>query len=305
MAVRPEMNALAEAIWAAVAAPDVEPGSPAAYRRWRAGYDAFGDGLPRPGDIRIEPVVAGSCPTERVVPTSGSTDRVVLFAHGGGYVIGSPVSHRNFAAHLAVRSGATVVLPAYRLSPEWKAGAAVEDFFGAYVDLLDRGHDPSSVVVGGDSAGGGVALATLLAIRDGGLPRPGRAILLSPWLDMTRLETGSRVTFAAEPMYDAGFTLMMAAAVVGDGDPADHRVSPLLADLEGLPPLLVHTGQEEAMRDDADRVARRARSAGVPVTLRVWDGAGHNFQVFPGFFPAGGLAWDALDDIAAFVSSSR
>ncbi|WP_395693512.1 alpha/beta hydrolase [Nocardioides sp.] len=302
MSVRPEMRALAEAIWAAVATEEVEPGSPAALSAWRQGYDQFGQELPLPPGTSVRRLMLGSRPGELVTVGGAEPTRLVVFVHGGGYIVGSPTSHRSFAAHLAATAGVAVLLPDYRLSPEVTYGSAVEDVVLAFEHMLANGWDERSVVLGGDSAGGGVALAVTMTLRDRGRPVPSGLVLLSPWADMTHLDHGSRVTYGDEPMYDRDFTHLMANAVIGDGDPADPLVSPVLGDFTGLPRILVHVGSVEAMRDDGERVVERARAAGVDATLRVWPGAGHNFQVFPSFFPQDSMAWSALRDIAAFVA---
>lgn len=302
MKVGPGGHRLAAAVWAAVSAEGVEPFSAEAYRRWREGYDRFGDGLPRPASTRIAQVHTGATDAELVTSAPGRQERMLLHAHGGGYVLGSPVSHRCLAGHLAARIGGGVLLPRYRLSPESRYPDAVHDVLAAYRHLLDQGHDAASIVLGGDSAGGGIALATLFRIRDAALPLPAGLVMLSPWADMTRPGAGSRLANADDPLYDADFFTVMTAAVVGDGDPADPMVSPVNGDFTALPPILVHVGSGEALRDDGELVAERAAQAGVDVTLRVWDGAGHNFQVFPGFFEPGDPAWEALDDIGRFIT---
>jgi monoterpene epsilon-lactone hydrolase len=224
---------------------------------------------------------------------------VVLYLHGGGYVIGSPRSHRHLAAAIARAAGARALLLDYRRAPEHPFPAAVDDALAAYRWLLESaGVAPGHVVVAGDSAGGGLTVATLLAARDAGLPQPAAGVCISPWADLT-CSLGSYTTKAAvDPVVDTGLVQKMATAYLGAADPRTPLASPLHADLRGLPPLLVQVGGDEVLLDDARELAARAKRAGVDATLEVWDAMVH---VWHWFLPMLDEAPAAIDRIGAFV----
>ncbi|MEZ4552303.1 MAG: alpha/beta hydrolase [Dehalococcoidia bacterium] len=221
---------------------------------------------------------------EWVYAPDADTARRVLFLHGGGYVMGSPTTHRELAGRLSRASGAAVLLLDYRLAPEAPFPAAVDDTFHALTWMRTHGPDdeaPSAAVaVAGDSAGGGLALATLVNVRDRGLPLPCAGLLMSPWADM--LASGeSYVRFGVGNLHT------MAAAYLNGADPRHPLASPVHADLAGLPPLMVQVGEAEAFLDDSTTLAARARQAGVDVTLEVWPEMIHVFQSYAPVIPEG------------------
>jgi acetyl esterase/lipase len=250
-----------------------------------------------PQGASVTPADANGVPGEWVVADTATRDAVLLYLHGGGYCIGSPRTHRGLAARVSREAGAAVLLLDYRLAPEHPHPAAVDDAVAAYRFLLDR-HDPSRVAIAGDSAGGGLTFTTLVAARDRGLPMPAAAAAISPWAD---LECNSE-TYATrgdlDPMCTAAGLKRMADWFVAGGDPRDPLVSPVHADLAGLPPLLVHVGDHEVLLDDSRRLADNAASAGVDVTLEVWPEMVHVWHAFAGMVPE---ADDAVARLGAFM----
>jgi monoterpene epsilon-lactone hydrolase len=247
--------------------------------------------------VRVEPCDAGGVPAEWVSPLEGETSRHFLYLHGGGYIVGSPRSHRDLLARIALKSRARVLGVDYRLAPEHPFPAAIEDAVSAYRFLLDSGVDPKRVIVGGDSAGGGLAVATLLTLRDARLPLPAGAVLLSPWLDLEGAGQ-SVVSNAPFDWIDEDYMRRCARDYLGAVSPREPRASPVHADLAQLPPMLLQVGGAEILLDDARSFAARAHEAGVELTLEVWDDMFHAFHLFAALVPEGRRAIRA---IAAFV----
>ncbi len=222
----------------------------------------------------------------------------LLYLHGGGYYFCSPTTHRPLVFALTARAGVRSFSAEYRLAPEHPFPAAHDDAFAAYASLLAAGVDPASIVVAGDSAGGGLALALLVALRDRGVPLPAGAVLFSPWTDLAATGETLRTNDGADPMF-AGVALGRAARFyVGEASATDPYVSPLYAEMDGLPPLLIQAGSTEVLLDDSRRFAERAQAAGVDVELQVWPRMPHVWQMSVPFVPEAGRA---LDDAAAFV----
>lgn len=226
---------------------------------------------------------------------------VLLYLHGGGFIGCSPETHRPLVASLVRRLQGEAFVPAYRLAPEHPHPAALHDAMAAYRHLVhDRGIAPSRIVITGDSAGGGLALALVMALRDDGEPLPAGVAMFSPWTDLAG--TGPSLDENSDrcAMF-AGETIRRASHFyLGDMDPMHPLVSPLFGDFGGLPPLLLHASQDEVLRDDATRVADRARQAGVPVTLRLWRHVPHVWQFFAAVLPE---ARESLHDAVAFIQS--
>ena len=234
----------------------------------RAQYERAEKVFPTPPEVKVERVSAPVAPAEWLRPPGAVAGRVVLYLHGGGYVIGSPRSHRHLAAAIAVAGQASALLLDYRLAPEHPYPAAIEDATAAYRWLVDQGIAPGRIVIAGDSAGGGLTVATLMALRDARLPRPAID-------EMARAYLGA--TAARAPL-----------------------ASPLFADLRDLPPLLIHVGSDEVLLDDAVQLADRAKVAGVDATLEVWDRMIH---VWHWFLPMLDEAQSAVDGIGRFVQA--
>ena len=266
----------------------------------RAQYERAEKVFPIPADVKIERVSAPAAPAEWLRPPSAVAGRVVLYLHGGGYVIGSPRSHRHLAAAIASAGAASALLLDYRLAPEHPFPAAVDDAVAAYRWLLDQGIAPGHIVIAGDSAGGGLTVATLLALRDVSGPLPAGGVCISPWVDLTCSGASYRTKAEVDPIVTSGPIEEMARAYLGDRDRRTPLASPLFADLRGLPPLLIHVGSDEMLLDDAIQLSERARQAGVTATLEVWDRMIH---VWHWFLPMLEEAESAVASIGRFIRS--
>ena len=252
---------------------------------------------PPPEGTNVEPVDAGGVPAEWINAPDADAGHVILYLHGGGYCIGSLNTHRNMAARVSAATGSFVLLADYRLAPEHPHPAAVDDGVEVYRWLLQHGSDPTRMAIMGDSAGGGLVVATLLALRDRGEPLPGAAVCMSPWVDLG-CATETYTTHAElDPMCSPELLQGMAAHYLAGGDPSAPLVSPVHADLADLPAMLIQVGSAEVLLDDARTLARRAEEAGVDVTLEVWDDAIHVFQAMAGVPEAE----EALARIGEFV----
>lgn len=281
--------------------PAFSPRVPARVKRpWLRAVGAAVNLTPR--GTSIEAVAMGGVAAERVtVGSPGDNvlgDNVVLYLHGGAYVFGSPATHRSVTGHLARATGAAVYAVDYRLAPEHPCPAAVEDATAAYRWLLDQGVAAERIVIAGDSAGGGLALATALRLRDAGTPLPAGLLTISPWVDLTGSGESVARIGASDPMIPVPGLHHSARDYLAGRPPEDPVASPLYADLSGLPPLYVQVGSDEILYADAERVAERAREAGVAVTHKVFDQLWHVFQLHAGALPA---ATAAIDELAAFA----
>lgn len=251
-----------------------------------------------PSGITLTPIVAGGVDAAWVESATAASGRVLLFLHGGGFNSGSWFTHRELAARLSLASGARVLLLNYRLAPEHPCPAAIEDAAAGYQWLLDQGCDPAQIVIGGDSSGGGLVLATLVWLRDHGLPLPVAGVLLSPWVDLTMSGASVQHRAALDPLTTLRGFQRAAAWYVGPSDLNQPLASPLYADLHGLPPLLIQVGDHELLLSDATRLAEQARASGVEVTLEVWDEMWHVWQAWAGALPEG---QQAIERIGAFI----
>jgi monoterpene epsilon-lactone hydrolase len=264
----------------------------------RAGMEAMAGAAVIPTDVQCEKVSAGGVAAEWVVADSADRTRVILYLHGGAYVIGSINTHRELASRLTRAAAARVLVIDYRLGPEHPHPAAVDDAVAAYRWLLSQGVSPARISVGGDSAGGGLTVATLVAVRDAGLPMPAAGVCLSPWVDLEGIGESMTTKAAVDPMVQRDGLLKMAAAYLGGQSPRTPLASPLYANLSGLPPLLIQVGTAETLLDDSTRLAERARKAGVQVTLEPWEDMIHVFQAFASMLPEGR---QAIEGIGEFV----
>jgi acetyl esterase/lipase len=258
---------------------------PVTLEEQRAQAEMFGTGTAEPHGVRYEPVDAGGVPAEWVIPDGADESRVIQYLHGGGYVLCSMKTHSRFVGHLAKATGCRALNVDYRLAPEHPHPAAVTDSVTAYRWLLDQGISPSHLAVSGDSAGGGLTMATVLKIRDEGLALPAAAVPMSPWVDLDG--TGDSMTTRADVdllVSDVGLK-EMASMFIGDGDSRDPYASPLQADLTGLPPIYIQVGDEETLLDDSVRLAAKAEAAGVDVRLDVFPEMQHVFQIMAGNMP--------------------
>jgi phosphinothricin tripeptide acetyl hydrolase len=249
-------------------------------------------------DVKVETVVVGGVPGERITPAVTKAGAVVLYFHGGGYCIGSPRSHRHLAAAIGAATEAVVVLPDYRLAPEHPFPAAVDDAVAVYRALLADGVSPSRIVIAGDSAGGGLTVATLLALREAGVALPAAGVCLSPWVDLTCSGASYETKAAADPIVKRESVGEMATAYLGGRDAKTPLASPLFANLAGLPPLLIQVGSAEVLLDDAVMLADRAKAAGVETTLEVWDDMVHVWPWFLTLLDEGPAAVAAISKFA-------
>ena len=249
-----------------------------------------------PRGTKIEPITLAGRPAEKLTPKDATSGQVLYYLHGGAYLGGSPRTHRGMLAHIAKASGATVIAIDYRLAPEHPYPAALDDAVAGWKALLADGLAPSKLVIGGDSAGGNLALVTAIALRDAGLPLPAGLVLLSPWTDMS--SSGRSMGTRAER--DRLLTVRgidRAAREFANGLPlTDPRLSPLFANLKGLPKMLIQVGDDEVLLDDSLRLADAARKAGVDVTLEHRMGLWHVWQVMAGWMPEADQAVAAIGD---------
>lgn len=246
----------------------------------RAAMEASAGLFPAEPDVGASQVDAGGVPADWVSVASSEPDRVVLYLHGGGYVMGSRNTHRGLAGRIARAAGVRVLLPEYRLAPEHPFPAAVEDATACWRWLLSQGHDPERMAIAGDSAGGGLTLATLLALKSAGDPLPACAVALSPWTDLEGTGPTAEPGAVDDPMI-APEGLRATGRQYAAADLRNPLAAPLHGDLTGLPRLLIQVGTREILLSDSTRFADKARAAGVDVTLQVEEGLIHVWQIFP------------------------
>lgn len=264
----------------------------------RAAFDAVSNMVRVASDVTLEPVDVDGTPGEWISTPDASPDRIVLYLHGGGYVIGSIDSHREMISRIARSASARALAINYRLAPEHPFPAAVEDATKSYRWLLKQGFSPENIVISGDSAGGGLTVATLLALRDAGDPLPAAAACISPWTDL-EITGETMITKAdVDPMIRPEDAKGGAERYHGTTDPSHPLISPIHADLSGLPPLLIQVGTSEVLLSDSTRLAERAKAAGVDVTIEEWDEMIHVWHFFASMLPEG---HQAIQRIGEFV----
>lgn len=273
-------------------------GAPADVATMRARLDAAAALFQRPPDVVYEPVDADGVPAEWTIAPGADPHRALVYFHGGSYNAGGIGSHRALCTQLARATGLRVLSVDYRLAPEHPHPAAVEDACIALRFVWASGLEPAQVALAGDSAGGGLALAALIALRDAGDPLPAAVALLSPWTDLTLSGASLEGKAELDPMIVPSVLAVARDRYVADAAPDAPTISPLFADLSGLPPLLVQVGTDECLLDDSTRLARRASDAGTDVVLEVWDDMIHVWQAFFAMLPEGR---DAIDAIATFI----
>ena len=251
-----------------------------------------------PETVKIEPWSQGPGRSEWVRPTKSEPRGTLLYLHGGGYVVCSPITHRTLTCYLAERLSANVLVPDYRLAPEHPFPAGLEDAVAAYDWLVSEGNDPTEIVIAGDSAGGGLTLATLLSLRDQSKPMPAAAALLSPYTDVTHSGASIDLNSDTDHFFRGDLIKEGGADYCGETPRTHPLVSPVFADFKGLPPLFIQVSKAECLLDDSTRVAARARAEGVNVTLDAWDGMPHVWNIFHRYIPEGKRA---NEDLAAFL----
>ena len=248
-----------------------------------------------PSEIEVSPVTIANLYAEWIRPSQTRAARAILYFHGGGYVLGSCQSHRAIVAKFVAGSGSGALVFDYRLAPEHPCPAALDDAVAVYTWLRSQGFSPARLAFVGDSAGGGLCLATLLAVRDQGMPLPAAAVALSPWTDLQCTGNSYR---RKDPLAPEGSWRVFSKYYVGENDPALPLISPLYGDLAGLPPLLIYVGEDESMLDDSTRFAAKAQKAGVNVRLQIGKGMVHCYPAFSPLFPE---ARAAMEDICIFL----
>jgi len=245
----------------------------------RKRFDAAEQVFKLPEGLAVNKIECGGRPAELLTP-AGEVERALLYLHGGGYVIGSPQSHRHLAAAIANTAGAVALAPDYRLAPEHAFPCALVDAVAAYSWLQENGWRPEQITIAGDSAGGGLALATLLHLKAEGMALPGAAVCISPWTDLTASGASHQSRADVDPMVTATNLREYAEVYRGDRALDDPLVSPLFGDLAGLPPLLIQVGDDEMLLDDARELHARAEAVGTDSKLEVWDGMVHVWHWF-------------------------
>jgi acetyl esterase/lipase len=267
-------------------------------RELRAAHEALMAPYPVEPDIESQPVNAGGVSAEWITAANARADRFVLYLHGGGFVMASVDTHRGLMGRISRSAEARVLGVNYRLAPEFRFPAALEDAAAAYRWLIANDAKASDIVIAGDSAGGGLSLSTLVALRDAADSMPAAAVCLSPWVDMEATGDSMTTKAAIDPVVQREGLLNNAKLYLGNGDRRASLVSPLYADLTDLPPLLIQVGESEVLLDDSKRLAERAKRCGVDVSLEVWPEMIHVWQLFAAVLPE---AQQAIDHIGAFI----
>jgi acetyl esterase/lipase len=274
---------------------------PTELKAMREAYEGMGQMFPLPPTARVAAEELGGRPAEwHIAEGAARSAGIVLYLHGGGYAIGSLATHRHLCAEIARLTGLATVALDYRLGPEHRFPAAVDDALAAYRQIL-AGYPGARVVFAGDSAGAGLVMATLLAARDAGLAMPAGAYCMSPWVDLVVTGQSLETKAASDPLASRETLLLMAERYLGDGDAHNPLASPILGDLRGLPPLFIQVGSAEVLLDDSIRLAQAAGNADVTATLEIWP---HMIHVWPFFFPAFPEAEDALGRACDFLRTS-
>ncbi|MGC9963645.1 MAG: alpha/beta hydrolase [Acidimicrobiales bacterium] len=274
--------------------------TPPTMEQARAASDLWSVATGEPEGVVYEPVDAGGVPAEWAIPAGADATRVLLYLHGGGYSVGSIVSHRKLVGHLAKAAGVRGLSVAYRLAPENPFPAGLDDAVTAYAWLLGDGIAAAHIGIGGDSAGGGLALATALALRERGMPAPAGLVLLSPWTDLASTGESLKTNIGKDLLIrgvndDApGVT-----SYAGDNDVKNPLISPLYADFSDFPPFIVHVGGDELLLDDSTRLAEWASAGGCEVTIEIWPEMQHVFQIAAGNIPE---ADEAVAKLGAWLS---
>lgn len=267
----------------------------------RKSYDAMGELFPPAADVMLERVSANGVAAEWSSTPGAKKDRVIMYVHGGGYVIGSIASHRHLVTELGRAAGSLALSLDYRLAPEHPFPAAVDDALAAYRFLLDQGFLPGNIAIAGDSAGGGLTVATLLAIREAGLEQPACGFCISPWVDLEATGRSMTTQASRDPMVQKDGLLGMAAAYLNGANPQTPLAAPLYGDFSGIAPLLIQVGAAETLLDDATRLASVAGAADVEVNLQIWPEMIH---VWHFFHPMLGAARHAINGAGEIISKA-
>lgn len=265
---------------------------------FRTGYDQAGEAFGVPEGVTVEKTQMAGVPGEWLTPDGVGGKGALLYLHGGGYALGSTRSHRHMCAAIAQALGSPVLLIDYRRAPEHPFPAAVDDAVAVYRALLDSGYDASGLAIAGDSAGGGLTIATLVAARDAGLAMPAAAVCISPWANLENVGSSYNEKADIDPMVNHDDLERWTAAYLGEMDRKAPLASPVHADLKGLPPVMVQVGEAEVLLSDSELLTQRLKAAGVPVTLKVWPDMIH---VWHWFGPVLSEGREATGEMAGFV----
>jgi len=265
----------------------------------RAAMAAAFSAFPSAGEVKCEPVNANGVKAEWITAKNAAPDRVIMYLHGGGYVMGSIDTHRELVARLSKAAQARGLAIDYRLAPENPFPAAVDDSITVYRWLLAQGYKPERIVIAGDSAGGGLAVSTLLALRDLGASLPAAAVCISPWVDFVAEGDSMTSRAAQDPLVSREMILNLAKMYMGEkGSLREPLAAPINAYLNDLPPLFIQVGNSETLLDDATRLADKAKEAGVDATLQIWDEMPHVWHLAAPSLPEG---QEAIEKIGEFV----
>lgn len=248
--------------------------------RMRRRINAWSHLLGTAGGTTVQRGTIEQVPAEWLTPKQVADGKLLLYLHGGGYVMGGCGTHRQLVSYIGKAAGIRALLPEYRLAPEHPFPAALDDSLAIYRSLLRDGFLPGDIVIGGDSAGGGLAVATLIALRDAGDPLPAAACLLSPWLDLTGSGESMVANADSDPWFEPGHLPLLAEKYCRAEEMANPLVSPVFADLTGLPRLYIQACADEILLSDSTRIAEKGRAAGIEVELDLYTGLWHVFQAF-------------------------
>jgi epsilon-lactone hydrolase len=266
----------------------------------------FASAQPLPPGVTVTAGALGGVPTAEITIDGVEPRHVVLYFHGGVYVLGDAVQAAGLASQVGARTGAKVISVDYRLAPEHPYPAAVDDALAAYQALMEGGTAPSDIAFAGESAGGGLAVATLVNARDHGLPRPAAAFAMSPYADLTLSGATMDTKREADPLFTPEAFPPRVADYTSGHDPALGLISPIFADLSGLPPLIIQAGTHELLLDDAIRLARQAATADVQVTLDITPGVPHVFQAYYPILDEAAAALDRAGELlSAYLASAE
>ena len=262
----------------------------------RADSEEWASQFPIAPNTVCESIKIGNIDAEWVFNSKAKINRVVLYLHGGGYLLGSINTHRALASDISQISDARVLVIAYRLAPEHPYPAAVEDSKAAYRWLLKEGYRPAQIVIAGDSAGGALAVATCVALRDEGVQLPNGIICLSPWADMEAIGESMTTNADKDPNVQREPLIEMGKVYLGGADPRTPLANPIYADLKNLPPILIQVGTREILLDDSTRLAEAAKKVGVNVVLEPWEDMIHVWHRFASILPEGRKAIDRVGE---------
>lgn len=259
-------------------------------------WDTHAETLKIPPDYEVQAVNLAGIDCEWIQPKNCKVIKTVIYLHGGGYVLGSLPSARGFALPLSKYSGQKVLSVGYRLAPENPFPAALDDSLTVYTELLSQNINPSDIILVGDSAGGGLSLATVLALKEKGIPLPGAVVCISPWTDLAATGGSNKANAKLDPIFGKGGGAIKPEDYAGKVSLFNPFVSPLYGDYVGFPPLSIHVGTHEVILDDSIRLAEKARAAGVQTSLKVWKGMWHVFPAQHNSLPEGKQAFKEIGD---------